>query len=581
MNEFARIHKRQLILGLLIATLFVGFKVLKYQKPAGTDLAPPGTEKTEVTERNAAVVSFGDWAPSEYRTVLGQVVSDSDINVKAELNGTIARVNVVVGDKVYAGQALASYKTSGDPTAINYQSALSSLQTTKLSGQNSVRSSEIGVENAQKSLAQTIAQQDQTYAQAYESLRLEEQSVGTLITSALDTIDKHVQFTAKYKYNQSLAYFQLGNTDTIRKQQVKTAGQQTAVGVQALVGTPVKATETQILQQANARLRILKSLQTTYDSLEILIERTAINTRVSETELNGFLAAIEGVHAALDAKVSAYQAQIDGAKSVRESTRLGVLGAQNALESAKSGLELAKSQAEAQVIGAQNQVNIAGASTADLTVRAPISGTITAKNVRVGDLVSPGTELFTVVNEAQDKKVVAYLNQDEWNQAKRVKEIEIEINGKVILVTQIFLSSQLDSQTQKVLAEFTIPAAATLVGNLATVRIPLGSLVEGESNLLPFSAVSFEPDGAEVLVLDENNIAQRQKVVVGRVVVSNIEIVSGLGSDIRVVEFYKRVFPGEKINDGAEAVVVEKDITSDDILTEEIELELNLDVSDE
>ena len=581
MTELAKTHKRKLILGLIIALLFVGFKMLK--SDGKKEPVEPKTETVEeIVERKAQTVKFGEWEPTEYRSVLGQVVSESDVDVKAELNGTIARVNVSVGDKVFAGQALAGYKTSGDPTAINYQSALSSLQTTKLSNENSIKSSAIALENAQKALVQTMAQQDQNFDQSYESLRLEESSVKTLLVSAVDTIDKHVQFTAKYKYNQSLAYFQIGNTDTIRKQRVKTAGQQVKIKVDGLAATTVGANKTQILQAAKVRLELIKELQTIYDDLEVLIERTAINTRISESEANSFLAAVEGVHNALDARVGSYQAKIDQAKGAREGSRLAIINAQNAVESAKSGLELARSSAEAQLIGAQNQVNIAGASTADLTVRAPISGTITARDVRVGDLVNPGTTLFTIVNEAQDKKVVAFLSQDELRQAQKAETIKVEINGEDIAATNVFLSSQLDALTQKVLAEFTIPAGVSLVGNLATVKIPLGSGGEAGSNLLPFSAVSFEPDGPEVLVVNKDRIVERKKVIVDRVVVSNIEIVSGIEAGEEIVEFYKRVFPGEKVvdpnvADPTEEVKDEAVVTSEDVVDETTELEINLD----
>jgi multidrug efflux pump subunit AcrA (membrane-fusion protein) len=585
MNTFVKTNKRKLILGALLALLFFGFKTFSGAELIETE-APEDTANQEppaIAERSASLISYGAWAPTEVRTVLGQVVSDGDISVKAETNGTIARVNVDVGTKVTAGQVLASFKTSGDPSAINYQSALSSLETTRLSNQNSIRSAEISVENARKSLAQTAAQQDQNYDQAYEALRLESQSIKTLIDNAIETIDKHVQFTNKYQFNQDFAYAQIGNTDSVRRQSVKNQGQQQLIKISQLQPIAASASESQILQDANARLQILKSLQQTFDDLEILVQRTVINSRISESQIQSFLAAVEGVHNAVDARVSAYQGSIDRAKGAREQSRLAVLGAQNSLESALAGLELSKSQASAQAVGAQNQVNIAGASTADLIVRAPISGTITSKTVRVGDLVNPGSILFNIVNESQDKKVIAFLNQDERQQAQNAALIEIEIEGKRVPVTNKFLSAQIDAQTQKSSAEFTIPAGTTLVGNLATVRIPIGSGAEGQSNLIPFSSVSFEPDGAEVLVLNDDNIAERQKIVVGRVVVSNIEVTSGIELGQKVVEYYKRVLPGERVVDENAVMAVETnaDLTSADIINQDQALTLNLESTDE
>lgn len=599
MNLFVKVHKRKLILASIIFLVFVGFKVMQSREnTADLTGVDEGSPRNQRVGKQASVISFGAWFPTEFRTVLGQVVSESDIEVKAELNGTMAQVIPSVGDKVEAGQVLARFKTSGDPATINYQSALSNLQTIRLSSQNNVRSAEIAVENARKSLEQTIIQQntnsvrsaeialenarkslaqtkiqqEQNYDQAYELLRLESQSIKTLITSAIDTIDKHVQFSHKYQYNQAIAYTQIGNTDVVGLQNMKNQGQQLALKEQALIDVSPKANEIQIMQDANNRLSLLKSLQQTFDNLEILIERTAINSRISEGQVNGFLAVVEGVHSTIDTRVGTYQTAIDRAHSAREQTRLSILGAQNAVDSALANLELtkaqaqsqvlaaqnaidsalvnvelAKSQADAQIVGAQNQVNISAASTADLVVRAPISGTIANKMVSAGDLVSPGVGLFTIVNEAQEKKVVAYLSQDERLQAQQATTIEIEIEGKRVPVTEKFFSPQIDIQTQKLLAEFTIPPSTTLVGNFATVRIPIGSTFDGVSNLIPFSAVSFESDGAEVLVLEANNLAERRKIIVGRVVVSNIEVIGGLQSGDRVIEYYKRVFPGDKV----------------------------------
>ena len=563
MTELVKIHKRKLVVGLIILALFIGFKLLGAQKDQPLEPSAVAEDKGP-NQKEASTVVFGNWLPTEYRTVLGQVESDSDVSVRAELNGTIARVNVRVGDQVRAGQALASFKTSGDPTAINYQSALSSLEVTKLSSQNSIRSAEVSLENAKKALAQTRSQQDQTYDQAYETLRVEALNADTLMQTALDTLDQMVQFTNKHSFNQSFAFAQIGNTDTILRQTAKTQGRDARFKYQALQAIPLGSSDDFIRQQASARAQLLTDLQTVYTNLRNLLRRgTVANSQISEAQLDGFISQAEGIADGINQRLASLQSRIDTAKGAREQTRLAIINAQNQVESAQTGLELARAQAETQVIGAQNQVNLAGASTADLVVRTPISGTITAKSVSVGDLVNPGQDLFTVVNEGEDKKVVAFLNQDELRQAAVAERIEIEIDGQVVEASKTFLSSQLDVQTQKILAEFTIPAATTLVGNLATVRIPIGGQ-SSSSNLLPFSAVSFEPDGAEVLVLGENRIAERRKVVVGRVVVSNIEVVSGLAADDEVVEFYKRVLPGEIVLSSAMVETIEalKDFTT-------------------
>ena len=72
MTELVRIHKRKLVLGLIILALFVGLKLLGGHKAPETPAPTESTEEAPPTERNAATVTFGSWAPTEYRTVLGQ-----------------------------------------------------------------------------------------------------------------------------------------------------------------------------------------------------------------------------------------------------------------------------------------------------------------------------------------------------------------------------------------------------------------------------------------------------------------------------------------------------------------------------
>jgi len=68
-------------------------------------------------------------------------------------------------------------------------------------------------------------------------------------------------------------------------------------------------------------------------------------------------------------------------------------------------------------------------------------------------------------------------------------------------------------------------------------------------------------------VLNEEQIAERKKIVVDRVVVSNIEVVSGLASGEKVVEYYKRVLPGERVVDENQAAKPTVEVSTDTDIT--------------
>ena len=61
------------------------------------------------------------------------------------------------------------------------------------------------------------------------------------------------------------------------------------------------------------------------------------------------------------------------------------------------------------------------------------------------------------------------------------------------------------------------------------------------------SALSFEPDGAEVLIVNDQNIAERRIVKYSKIVSDSVEISDGLRLGDRVIEFRKQANAGEKI----------------------------------
>lgn len=82
------------------------------------------------------------------------------------------------------------------------------------------------------------------------------------------------------------------------------------------------------------------------------------------------------------------------------------------------------------------------------------------------------------------------------------------------------------------------------VGSFVRVMLPV---VTETKNLLPITALSFEPDGAEVFVIDDQNIVQRQKITIGKLIGDSIEVY-GLTPETLVVRYRSRVNVGEKVS---------------------------------
>ena len=75
-------------------------------------------------------------------------------------------------------------------------------------------------------------------------------------------------------------------------------------------------------------------------------------------------------------------------------------------------------------------------------------------------------------------------------------------------------------------------------------------MAENQNHLIPLSAVSFEPDGAEVLILDENNRTKRMKISYGDIIADSLEVLDGIEKGDRLIQFYNRVGAGTLIDLG-------------------------------
>jgi hypothetical protein len=87
------------------------------------------------------------------------------------------------------------------------------------------------------------------------------------------------------------------------------------------------------------------------------------------------------------------------------------------------------------------------------------------------------------------------------------------------------------------------------IGSLARIILPAKN---GISTLLPISAISFEPDGAELFVVKDGTV-ERRKVTTGKIVSDALEVIDGLELFEKIVLYRKQVHAGEAV----EATVVD------------------------
>lgn len=537
---------RKFLIALAFIVALVGFKF--FSGPRYSDRSENvGKVQTVVapSEKNVDTLIFGLWTPGQTRAVLAQVESDNEISISSELSGTLESVNVNIGDSVREGQILARFKLTNDLTQISYLNALSNLTATEASTKSNIQSAEIALRNAQAELNQTKSQQGQVNNQSFVSLKTQAKTAETTIEGALTFLDRQLGASPAYERESVFGRSAVGSKNFLLKNRTESAVRELVREFNHLKLQVADNSEFAVKQYAQARIDFAKKVREQLENYNLLIRDSIISSNFTEDNQNTIQTQADSFEPGLDAVISGLTNGIENTKGSNEGNKTAILAAENRVKSAQEQLEIAKSQAEAQLVGAQAQLSSASAATTDLVVRAPISGKVSVKSVNRGEQVSVGASLFTIVNDQASKKVVAFLSRDEWNKVQTASSLTIDINGQKITTEQSFLSARVDPVSQKIRAEFLLPKSAdVLVGSFVKVLIPLQA--KG-GDILPISAIAFEPDGPEVLIVGEDRIAKRQKVTIGDIVADSVQVLNGLKPQAEVVQFRNRAFAGEKI----------------------------------
>lgn len=173
---------------------------------------------------------------------------------------------------------------------------------------------------------------------------------------------------------------------------------------------------------------------------------------------------------------------------------------------------------------------------AQTVVRAPDSGLISARTATVGSMAQPGQELFRLIRGSRLEWRAEVSAADLGKLKPGVAATLTAPNGERIQGRVRMVAPTVDPQTLNGLVYVDLPIAET--GN----ALRAGTFARGEFELghsralsLPQSAVLLRDGFPYVFRLGQQNKVAQTKVVVGQRVGDQIEIVSGIAPDTRVV----------------------------------------------
>ena len=214
----------------------------------------------------------------------------------------------------------------------------------------------------------------------------------------------------------------------------------------------------------------------------------------------------------------------------------------------------ARDAAYAQVKVAQAQLGATRAQINQLNVVAPTAGLILARNVELGQIVSPGSGALFRMAEGGAMEMRAQLAQQD------LANIHVGMPAQVIPVgsdtsvtgTVWQVAPVIDPQSRLGEVRISVPyTPAMRPGGFAQAKITAGT---SSAPLLPQSAVLSDDKGNYVYIVNARNEIERRNIQIGTVSENGVTITSGLsGNEPVVLSAGPFLNPGQKVKPKREA----------------------------
>ncbi len=169
-----------------------------------------------------------------------------------------------------------------------------------------------------------------------------------------------------------------------------------------------------------------------------------------------------------------------------------------------------------------------------LFVEAPISGYVSSIYVSEGQQVDFGKPLFTI--SVLDKvQAIAWVNE------KEIQYIKIGMSGKIIWNEReypckiISVAMKMDDAMKGFKVEFEAPNPKLELKSGVTVEIKLKVYENNNAIVIPKVIVDKDPRGNTFVFIEENGIAKKRYIQLGRVSDLNIEVLDGLSKGNKLI----------------------------------------------
>lgn len=193
-------------------------------------------------------------------------------------------------------------------------------------------------------------------------------------------------------------------------------------------------------------------------------------------------------------------------------------------------------QARLAVENAQARVGQARIRVGDANVRASINGVVNKRYIEPGAYVSPGTKLFELVDVSK-LKLTVNVNENQVAQLKVGDPVQVKASvfpDKNFTGRVSFIAAKADAALNyPVEIEIANAGSQIKAGMYGTAIFDFPS--RAPVVVVPRSAFVGSVNSNQVFVLDAGNVAKQRKVIAGRIMGDQVEVLQGLAAGDKVI----------------------------------------------
>ena len=494
-------RRHSLVLG---ALLLIGLGTYSFLSRDTTEetatIALPEVEVLSVTELS-----------SEARfDTIGKVEAISEANLQAEAGGRVTSVNVKIGDRVRAGQVLATIENSAQRAALtqaqgSYEAALAASA-----------QSDVGVSEALTAVQSARNTAVSTYNASFNTVNgVIINNIDQFFTNPTGTIPGlRIDGDATVMNRERVAYQQI------------------------LPSWQSKSNSLSTRADLEAELRYARTqVQRTIDFVDLFIAIFNQDGKVggyTKEQLLSYSTSFTALRGQLIAQRTAIDSALTGLDSADDATTRAELAAQGGRVSA----------ADAQVKIALGSLQAAQSAYQKTIIRTPIQGVVNAFYLKSGDFTAPGQPAGIIANNngLQIKTFVSEIDSANLNVGDPVT---IEDGAAGVITAK---ADALDPTNGKVAVVVGVEEDNKLT-NGATVKLTFSQItteVETDRILIPLSALKITADGTFVFTVESNTL-KAIPVTQGQLYGNNVEIIEGIAKESRIVTDVRGLKDGQTV----------------------------------